>query len=107
MRIFSAVWRPWRRSPDRLSHLSESTPSLGRPGVASVFVVPVPPRVRRRLGVTLGRVLPVLLAPESGQVEVAPGAPHCLVAAIVDEVGAEHAVAVADERVRAVPFVHA
>src|SRR5260221_6970235 len=103
MRIFSAVWRPWRRrSPDRLSHLSESGPSLGRPG-AAVFVVPVPPRVRRGLGVTLGRVLPVLLASESGQVEVAPRAPHCLVATIVDQVGAEHTVPLPDEPVRAPP----
>src|SRR5207245_7626937 len=71
------------------------------------FVVPDPPLVRRGLRVALRRVLPLLLAPERSQVEVAPGAPHRLVAAVVDEVGAEHAVAVADERVRAVPLVHA
>src|SRR6202022_3618756 len=70
--------------------------SVGRLGVA-VFVVPVPPRVRLCLGVALGRVLPVLLASECGEVEVASGAPHWFVAAVVDEVGAEHAVAVADE----------
>src|SRR6266542_6820323 len=71
------------------------------------FVVPDPPLVRRGLGVALRRVLPLLLAPERSHVEVAPGAPHRLVAAAVDEVGAEHAVTVADERVRAVPLVHA
>src|SRR5207244_11789370 len=32
---------------------------------------------------------------------------HLLVAAVVDEVGAEQAVAIADERVRAMPLVHA
>src|SRR5215204_5500697 len=78
----------------------------GRLDVA-VFVVPVPPLVRRRLRVALRRVLPLLLAPERSHVEVAPGAPHRLVAAAVDEVGAEDAVAVADERVRAVPLVNA
>ena len=36
-----------------------------------------------------------------------PGAPQCLVATVVDEVGAEHLVAVAEERVRAVPLSHA
>src|SRR2546430_13315670 len=38
---------------------------------------------------------------------VVPSIPHLLVAAVVDEVGAEQAVAVADERVRAMPLVHA
>src|SRR5712692_12127498 len=71
-----------------------------------VFVMPVPPVVRRRLGIALGRVLPRLLASERGQVEVAPGAPERLVAAVVDEVGTEHPVAVAEERVRAVPLVY-
>src|SRR5439155_1045834 len=55
----------------------------------------------------LGRFLPFLLAPERSHIEVAPGAPERLVAAVVNEVGAEHAVAVADERVRAVPLVYA
>src|SRR5213082_3616609 len=71
------------------------------------FVVPDPPLVRRGLWITLRRVLPLLLAPERSDIEVVPGIPHLLVAAVVDEVGAEHAVAVADERVRAVPLVHA
>ena len=50
--------------------------------------------------------LPDLLPPERCDVEIAPGAAHRLVAAVVDEVGAEHAVAVADEGVCAVPLVH-
>src|SRR5438105_15799592 len=71
------------------------------------FVVPDPPLVRRGLGITLRRVLPLLLAPERSDVEVVPGVSHLLVAAVVDEVGSEHVIAVADERVRAVPLVHA
>src|SRR5947199_3168149 len=71
------------------------------------FVVPDPPLVRRSLGVTLRRVLPLLLAPKRSDVEVVPGVPHLLVAAVVDEVGAEHAVAVADEGVGTVPLVYA
>src|SRR5260370_918859 len=70
------------------------------------FVVPDPPLVRRSLGVALRRVLPLLLAPERSDVEVVPSVPHLFIATIVDEVGAEHAVAIADERVRAVPLVH-
>src|SRR5215475_5586828 len=71
------------------------------------FVVPGPPPVRRGLRVALRRVLPLLLAPERSDVEVAPGAPHRLVAAAVDEVRAEYVVAVADERVRTVPLTDA
>src|SRR5438067_12408585 len=71
------------------------------------FVVPDPPLVRRGLWITLRRVLPLLLAPERSDIEVVPGVSHLLVAAVVDEVGAEQAVAVADERVRAMPLVHA
>jgi hypothetical protein len=41
-----------------------------------------------------------------GDVEVAPGRPHRLVAAAVDEVGAIDPVAVAEEHVVAVPLVH-
>src|ERR1700686_2312019 len=47
---------------------------LGQLG-AAVFIVPAPPRIRWGLGVIVGRVLPVLLASERGQVEVTPGAP--------------------------------
>src|SRR5918996_6057061 len=71
------------------------------------LVVPDPPLVRCGLRVALWRVLPLLLAPERGDVQVVPGVPHLLVAAGVDEVGAEDAVAVADEGVRAVPLIHA
>src|SRR5919198_5105457 len=73
----------------------------------AVLVVEVPPLVGRRLRIALGRVLPLLLAPEGGQVEVAPGAARRLVAAIVDEVGTEDPVAVAEEGVGPVPLVHA
>src|SRR5215207_1158177 len=72
-----------------------------------VLVVQVPPLVRRGLRVALRRVLPLLLAPERRHVEVAPGAAHRLVAAVVDEVGPEDPVALADEGVRSVPLVHA
>src|SRR5438105_9911216 len=71
------------------------------------FIVPDPPLVRRCLGVALRRVFPFLLAPERSDVEIVPSVPHLLIAALVDEVGAEHIVAIADERVRAVPLVHA
>src|SRR5829696_10241843 len=74
---------------------------------APVGVVVVPPPIGRRPRIALGRVLPFLLAPERGDVEVAPGAAHRLVAAAVDEVGAEDPVAVADEGVGAVPLVDA
>src|SRR5260370_38759493 len=78
---------------------------VGR-SVGDVTLVPVPPFVRSALGVALRRVLPRLLTPERRHVEVAPGGAHRLVAAAVDEVGAEHALAVADECVVAVPLIH-
>ena len=71
------------------------------------LVVPDPPLVRRGLGIAFRRILPLLLTPEGSDVEVVPSVPHLLVAAVVDEVGAKHAVAVADERVRAMPLIHA
>ena len=81
-------------------------PSGGMGGFA-VVVVPVPPLVGRRLGVTLRRILPCLLTAEGREIEVAPGGPHRLVAAVVDEIRAEHlALVVADEHIMAVPFVH-
>src|SRR5258705_8934141 len=89
------------------SSVGHLDPLRVRRGLGVVVVVPVPPLVRWGLGVTLWRVLPLLLAPERSDVEIVPGAPHLLVAAVVDEVGAEHLVAIADERVRAVPLVHA
>src|SRR5262247_1669797 len=64
-----------------------------RRGLGVVVVVPVPPLVRRGLGVTLWRVLPSLLAAERRDIEVAPGTPHRLIAAVVDEACAEHLVA--------------
>src|SRR5258705_12261701 len=78
---------------------------IGR-GAGNVTVVPVPPLVRSALGVALRRVLPLLLTPERRHVEVAPNGAHRLVAAAVVEVGAEHALAVPDERLVAVPFIH-
>src|SRR5439155_11080211 len=74
--------------------------------VGDVTLVPVPPLVRSLLGVALRRVLPRLLTPERRHVEIAPNGAHRLVAAAVDEVGAEHALAIADERVVAVPLIH-
>jgi hypothetical protein len=47
------------------------------------------------------------LASERREVEVCPGTAHRLVAAVVHEIRAEHAVARADERVGTVPLVHA
>src|ERR1035438_3044449 len=78
-----------------------------RRGGGVVAVVPVPPLVRRGLGVTFWRVLPSLLTAERRHIEVAPDGPHGLVAAAVNEVCAEHLVAVADECIVAVPLVHA
>src|SRR6516225_3824221 len=78
-----------------------------RRGLGVVVVVPVPPLVRRGLGVTLWRVLPNLLTAERRDIEVVPGGPHRLVAAAVNEVCAEHPLAVAEKHVVAVPLVHA
>src|SRR5271163_3622745 len=82
-------------------------PLLVRRGLGFVVVVPVPPLVRLALGVTLWRVLPSLLPAERREVEVAPGGPHRLVAAVVGEVCAEHPVAIAEEHVVPVPFINA
>src|SRR5262245_53228405 len=71
-----------------------------------VLVVLVPPLVRRGLRVALRRVLPLLLASQRRDVQVGPGAAHMLVAAAVDEVGAEDLLVVADEGVGAVPLAH-
>src|SRR6185312_6075621 len=70
-------------------------PLLVRCRIRDVAVVPVPPLVGRRLGIALGRILPELLPAEGGDVEVVPGAAQLLVAAVIEEVGAEYAVAVA------------
>src|SRR4029077_6559052 len=69
--------------------------------------MPDPPLICRSLRVALRRVLPLLLAAKRSNVEVVPGVSHLLVAAIIDEVRAEYAVAVADESVRAMPLIHA
>src|SRR5882762_615802 len=102
--------RPRRRLARSNTALQLLDPPLGRLGVA-VFVVPAPPLRGRGLPVAVRRVLPLFLAPKRGHVEVAPGIYKRLVAAVVDEVGAEHAVASligrADERVGAVPLVAA
>src|SRR5205807_10016249 len=62
---------------------------------------------RRGLGVTLGRVFPSLLTVERRDVEVAPGPPHRLVAAVVDEICADHPLAVAGEHIVTMPFIDA
>src|SRR5262245_43013307 len=73
-------------------------PATGTGSLALVVVlVVVPPPVGRRLGIAGRRVLPLLLASQRGDVEVAPGAAHVLIAAGVDEVGPEDAIALADE----------
>src|SRR5690242_7763374 len=76
-------------------------------GAGDVTVVPVPPLVGSALGVTLRRVLPGLLAAEWRDVEVAPSRSHRLITAAVDKVCAEHALAIPEEHVVAVPFVDA
>src|SRR5882757_7705964 len=93
-----------QRHQRRVHHLA---PPLVARGVGGVTVVPVPPFVRWGLRIALRGVLPLFLAPERSHVEIAPGAPHRLVAAVVDEVGTEKFVAVAEKHVGAVPLVHA
>src|SRR5271157_1089199 len=72
-----------------------------------VVVVPVPPLVRLGLWITLGRVLPRLLTAKRRDIEIAPDGSHSLVAPLVDEIRAEHLVAVAKEHVMAVPLIDA
>src|SRR5262249_21771169 len=86
-------------SERRFSTVGHLHPLRVRRGLGAVVVVPVPPLVRRGLGVTLRRVFPSLLTAERRDIEVAPGGPHRLVAAVVDKVGAEHSLAVAEEHV--------
>src|SRR5258708_30404257 len=76
------------------SNVGHLDPLRVRRRLGVVVVVPVPPLVRRRLGVTLWRVLPSLLTAERRSVEVAPRSPHRLVAAPVDQVPAEHPLAI-------------
>src|SRR5580704_4697426 len=89
------------------SSVGHLDPLRVRGGLSVVVVVPVPPLVRRGLGITFWRVLPSFLTAERCNVAVAPGGPHRLVAAAVDEVCPEHALAVAEEHVVAVPFIDA
>src|SRR6185437_5109653 len=94
--------------PERLLACSRYlNPLLVRRCIRDVAVVPVPPLVRRRLRIAFGRILPELLPAERCDVEVVPGAAELLVTAVVEEVGAEYAVAIAVEDVGAVPLVHA
>src|SRR5882757_11249957 len=72
------------------SNVRHFNPLRVRRGLSLVVVMPVPPLVRQGLRVALGRIFPFLLASERGHVEVAPGAPHGFVAAVVDEISAEH-----------------
>src|SRR5262249_55422648 len=116
---FQAKAAEWRPSSARF--LLFLAPSLGgslrigddidplrvRRRLGVVVVVPVPPLVGRCLGVTLWRVLPSLLTTERCDVEIAPDRPHRLVAAVVDEICAEHLTAVAEEHVVPVPFIDA
>src|SRR6516225_1517683 len=53
------------------SSVGHLDPLSGRRGLSVVVVVPVPPLVRRALGVTLRRVLPRFLTAERRDVEVA------------------------------------
>jgi hypothetical protein len=76
--------------------------------VLFVAVVPCPPLVGRGLRIAVRRILTILLAPERGDVEQAPGVDEDLIATTVDEVGAEDVViVVANERVGAVPVLDA
>src|SRR5215207_8949587 len=74
------------REPSRAGPRSPLGGGLGREGGLEdgrllVGVVEVPPPVGRRLRVAVGRILPVLLAAERGDVEVGPGAAQRLVTA--------------------------
>src|SRR6185437_16177119 len=69
--------------------------------------MPVPPLVWLGLRIALWRILPFLLSAKRCEIEVAPDGPHRLIAAIVDEICPKDLVAVAEEHVVAVPFIHA
>ena len=76
----------------------------GGPALGVVFVVQSPPAVRWRLRTPLGRVLPLLLAAQRGQVEQRPIAGERLDAAPVGEVSAEDPLAIANEDAEAESF---
>src|SRR4051794_40496954 len=69
---------------------------IGR-GVRDVAVGTVPPLVRPALRVTLRRVFPRRLSSGRSHVQGGPGGPRWLLAPVVDEVGAEPALTVAEE----------
>src|SRR5687768_7749010 len=84
--------RAARLPPRRRATAAAPPVALPRRGLSrgvTVLVVQVPPLVRRGLRVALGRVLPILLATQQRHVQVRPGGPHRLVAAVLDPVGAE------------------
>jgi len=66
----SCLGRGW---PSRQHLFQRDALRRKRLRVLAVSVVVVPPLVRRGLRVALGRVLPLLLASERGDVEIAPG----------------------------------
>ena len=79
IRITPTRWGPIATGGSRPTWPPDSTPDQRQASrrkrlrVLAVRVVVVPPLVRRGLRVALGRVLPLLLAPERGDVEIAPG----------------------------------
>src|SRR5580704_4682684 len=81
-------------------------PLRARRDLGVVVVMPVPPLIWRSLRITGWRVFPDLLTPEGRDIKVTPDGPHRLVTPLVDEVCAEHPLAVANERVVAVPLGH-
>src|SRR5919108_5749228 len=86
-------------SKGRFSGVGNLDPLRVRRGLGGIVVVPVPPFVRLGLGITLWRVLPSLLTAQRRDVEIAPDGTHGLVAAVIDEVSAEHSLAIAEEHV--------
>src|ERR1700728_4763897 len=91
----------------RFADVGDLDPSRIDGSLGFVIVVPVPPLIGRGLGIAFGRIFPRLLASERSEIEIAPEAAHGFVAAVVDEVGAEDFVAVAEEDVVTVPLVDA
>src|SRR5215204_4661956 len=89
--------RPTARAPRAALRRGRVRQGVLEDGPVVVLVVAVPPHVGLRLRVALRRVLPDLLAPERGDVQVVPGVAHLLVAALVDEVRAEDPVVLVAE----------
>lgn len=78
-----------------------------RRSLGIVVVVPVPPFVRRALGIAFWRVLPSFLASKRRNVEIAPDGPHRFIATPIPKVGAKNPLAVVDEHVVSMIFVDA